>query len=730
MKVDSFAIKNNLVEIDVAFGLYSTDLGTVAAAYPSLNKDATYIETQCGVGTKVSFPIEIAYVNAGQSFGETIYVDTTSSASFWADILNWLYSLNVYGITFNAGSNKWSIDETSTYIVFNTVLVDYYVTANGNDTTGDGSIVSPWASLFKATSVVTTPGSLIKVGGGTFVETQQSVLATGVSIKGAGVSTIIKSALTTDYLELIRLYQVSEGVDGNQSISYLKIDGDIGGSSVLRRGIWVRGRKNVSIHHCTIVDFKERGVLFDGRTDNTEAPPTTYATGNSFYQNVVLNSGGYILGAYGAGCFNLGGQDGMLVYNNRIVQDQRVRGQNGWPIKYSSGGYIKGCKIFNNTLIKNVFEGDYNGDMDWDFCIELWNSQGGNEIFGNFIQGATDLAYNYKTGSYSWSYWFHDNIIQQPALNSKFNAGIYTERNVDGIIIENNVFDKVAGAIAINIEDFPPQPPTNTLRNIIIQLNIMSNLGRSIGDGNNGFGVQVSSHPTAIIDFDVLKIYNNTIVAASGFAPFEGISINLGTTPGALSNVSIINNIVQGFWDNYLYVSNSVATITTFLLKNNCRYLNANSNNPTFVDGTPSGYVNSGNIIGNPLFVSSTDFHLQSGSPCRAAGINIGTPFFGLFPDLGYVQYNYDYPSVNVSAKKVITLPASTSTLIALGEGNGPLTYAWTKTGGPTGGTITSPTAATTGITGLIQGNYTFQCTITDANFFTAINQVVVEVIT
>lgn len=730
MKIDPYKFGGAGPAIAVAFGLYSTNFATVAAAYAGLNKDASYIENQCGVNTKVSFPIQIAYVNAGQSFGETIYVDTTNSTTFWADILNWLYSLNVYGITFDVGSNKWGVDQPSTYIVFNTVLVDYYVTANGNDATGDGSISAPWATLYQATSVVTTPGSMINVGAGTFLETQQSILAAGVSIKGAGVSSIIQSGINTDYFELIRLYQVSEGVNGNQSISHLKFDGDLANSSVLRRGIWVRGRKNVSIHDITMVNFKERGILFDGRTDNTEGPPTTYATGNSFYRNVILNSGGYILGAYGAGCFNLGGQDGMLVYQNRIVQDQRVRGENGWPIKYSSGGYIKGCKIFNNTLIKNVFEGDYNGDMDWDFAVELWNSQGGNEIFNNFIQGATDLAYNDISGSYTWSYWFHDNIVQQPALNTKFNAGIYTERQVYGIIIENNVFDKVAGAISMNIEDFPPQPPTNTLRNVLIQLNLMTNLGRAVGDGNNGFGIQVSTHPTAIIDFDVLHIYNNTIVASNGNAPFEGISINLGSTPGALSNVSIINNIVQGFWDNYLYVANSVATITTFLLKNNCRYLNANSNNPTFVNGTPAGYVNSGNIIGNPLFVSSTDYHLQSGSPCRAAGINVGTPFIGLFPDIGYVQYNYDYPSVNVSAKRVITLPTSITTLIALGEGNGPLTYAWTKTGGPAGGSITSPTAATTGITGLIQGNYIFQCTITDINFFTSINQVVVQVIT
>ena len=39
----------------------------------------------------------------------------------------------------------------------------YYVSASGNDATGTGAIGSPWKTLFKATSVVRTPGDIIFV---------------------------------------------------------------------------------------------------------------------------------------------------------------------------------------------------------------------------------------------------------------------------------------------------------------------------------------------------------------------------------------------------------------------------------------------------------------------------------------------------------------------------------------------------------------------------------------
>ena len=75
-------------------------------------------------------------------------------------------------------------------------------------------------------------------------------------------------------------------------------------------------------------------------------------------------------------------------------------------------------------------------------------------------------------------------------------------------------------------------------------------------------------------------------------------------------------------------------------------------------------------------------------------------------------------PTSDAGGDKVVQLPVSTTTLT--GSGNDVdgsiVSYAWTKVSGPSGGTISSPSSATTGITGLIEGTYNYQLLVTDNN--------------
>jgi hypothetical protein len=72
-------------------------------------------------------------------------------------------------------------------------------------------------------------------------------------------------------------------------------------------------------------------------------------------------------------------------------------------------------------------------------------------------------------------------------------------------------------------------------------------------------------------------------------------------------------------------------------------------------------------------------------------------------------------PTANAGNDQTITLPVSSTTLS--GSGTDPdgtiATYAWTQVSGPNA-TITSPAAASTTISGLTQGIYTFRLTVTD----------------
>jgi hypothetical protein len=79
-------------------------------------------------------------------------------------------------------------------------------------------------------------------------------------------------------------------------------------------------------------------------------------------------------------------------------------------------------------------------------------------------------------------------------------------------------------------------------------------------------------------------------------------------------------------------------------------------------------------------------------------------------------------PTVNAGADQTITLPASTVSLAGTGtDTDGTIaSYSWTKISGPTSGTITSTTSASTTVTALVQGVYQFQLTVTDNSGATA----------
>ncbi len=86
-------------------------------------------------------------------------------------------------------------------------------------------------------------------------------------------------------------------------------------------------------------------------------------------------------------------------------------------------------------------------------------------------------------------------------------------------------------------------------------------------------------------------------------------------------------------------------------------------------------------------------------------------------------------PTANAGANQTITLPVSSVTLNGSGaDADGTISsYQWTKTSG-TNGTITSPNSATTTVTGLTEGQYTFQLKVTDNKGATATASVTVTV--
>lgn len=89
-------------------------------------------------------------------------------------------------------------------------------------------------------------------------------------------------------------------------------------------------------------------------------------------------------------------------------------------------------------------------------------------------------------------------------------------------------------------------------------------------------------------------------------------------------------------------------------------------------------------------------------------------------------------PSANAGIDQTITLPTNSVTLNAssssAGVGNSITNYLWTKLSGTAGGTITTPTAVATTVTGLVAGSNIYQVQITNNLGATSIDQVNITV--
>jgi hypothetical protein len=486
---------------------------------------------------------------------------------------------------------------------------NYYIDPSGSDS-NSGSSSSPWKTLYYACSKATSSGDIIHVNSGTYIETNQSTLAVGVSIEGAGVTSIIKSHVTSSYTYTIQLNSNTQGTNGNQHISNIKMDGDNltgwGAISIIKRS-------NVEIYNCTFIDFNSRGIYFNV---TPEVMPTAWATGNKFHDNTVTNCTSCLPTDSGDGATGelvLGGQQTMLIYNNTFDATERASGSTGFIIK-GVDGYNKDIKIYNNSLLKTPF-----GGTVWDFVIEFWNCLGGIEIYNNTMTGSIDFSgtYGVAKGVYSYGAWIHNNIIGEATVssqNAKLTRGVQFEQQAEGIIIEKNWFKNMGTAVYFPV--YHESPFTfSTYKDITIRYNIFNNLGSADGLSKSGYGIYFNTSNGGINVCNGFYVYNNVFIGHIG-TTLTGWGIEIPDNFATISNVSIRNNIVENFDDEPVYGSTAGSGLS---IENNIFYNNGHNNIPVY---SGSGTVQK-NLTGNPLFVSSTDFHLQAGSPAIGKGLSI-----------------------------------------------------------------------------------------------------------
>ena len=488
--------------------------------------------------------------------------------------------------------------------------VTYYIDPDGDDLEGFGTKSFPWKTLEKACAVARFVGDTIHVNSGVYTVSQSCELAENVTIIGEGESSVLVGAITSDWTGILTLNSSLEGTKGNQSISNLTFDGN----KITWQAIIINARSNVKIHDCTFKNFRNSGVTFNGKVGLYDPTvPINYATDNEFYNNIMLDCSEHVFESHAAGALKIGGQEGILIHDNIIIQDQRPDGYNGYCIKYHNNGYNKGIKIYNNTLKKNE-PSDYS--WDYNFAIELWFSRGGNEIFNNRIFGSLDIAHS-ENGEYDFGFKVYNNTFGYDTLQDcqipRRNAGIYLERGIEDIYIERNVFNNVTTPIKLypSADDY--------IRNIYITYNLFYNVGAIGGSDIDALIKWSTVDGQQNVTIENFNIFNNT--AYGGTDPV-GTGFRMPDI-GAVRSFNFQNNIVYGF-ANYAFTCglSGNSSIDQLSIKNNLFY--NNENNEFLITGyEPTNYTNTNNLYVDPEFNSSVNLRLQEGSAAIGAGIKI-----------------------------------------------------------------------------------------------------------
>ncbi|MEP7142841.1 MAG: hypothetical protein ABI707_08225 [Ferruginibacter sp.] len=501
-----------------------------------------------------------------------------------------------------------------------------YVSTTGNDVTGTGVIGNPYASLYKASTIAKKAGDIIYINRGTYTVASSVSISSGVSVQGADSSnTILNSTVSGRYIATINFSSRSL-TNGNQSVSGLKIDGGL----TTYAAIWSSKRNNMNIHGCTFKNMGSYGVIFDNTASGV------YSTGNEVYNNQFQNcAGDFFTGrnhfAYGA--LAISKQSGMRIHGNLINEDL---GRKGYGIKFSQNGDNRGLKIYSNTIItaKNI---DLPGISSWSFGIELWY-ENGLEIYKNRVHGSVDINTVTK-GAYAFGADIYDNIIGRDVLGATVETGITLEGKWDDVHIRNNQVKNVSVGMTIN------KTLSDTMRNLYIYRNTFTNLG--IVEKTRKYacwGIRfTSSCFTNVVDN--VQILNNVFSANLSCTRMWGIQL---PNQGHSTNVIVRNNIIQGFrWPIYCSTdAGSGVTIDTLSVENNIYYNNYLANAIEYTNLAPRHSIIQNNSITNPLFVSASEYRLQSRSAARNAGLNVGLPYKGASPDIG--AFDFDPPaSVN-----------------------------------------------------------------------------------
>lgn len=505
--------------------------------------------------------------------------------------------------------------------------IHIYVSTAGSDTTGYGSLDRPYRTIKYA---VGKAGNEQTVGVMDGIYYEDSIfLPAGISLtsvsQDASKVTIYPKCKLWSANPLLDLRSSTLSTSGNQSVSYLILDGTVSKGVYASRGIVLENRNDVHIHHCYIRNFKgdDRAAGITIRTTNIEkggywwhwwpANPGLLGDDSNIDSGTIkpwpsnpverfeldhcnITACGYDSNGgnrkRGRGCISLVNLKNSRIHHNHM--------DNSTIDNACILGYYR-CTAFlwNVDVYDNLLQMKQHVDRT-SFIIETWVHRGGCEFYNNVVNGGFSITYGKNTE-------IRDNrLIASPYIsdNSGATLGIEFTHQSYGKVLRNYVegFAHACVSSGTTFKNWHVLHDTEICNNICV--------------APTGFGFTVSSDKSDLSVVDGWKIYNNTI-ESKGRIRYNGIRIN--ANKGRLTNLEVVNNIVVGAGRNGgQVIVKDGAFYSGKVVSNNLFYNNKYDD----WKGDPPSAKNS--IVADPKFVTGSQgadaYKLQNKSPARNAG--------------------------------------------------------------------------------------------------------------
>jgi len=206
-------------------------------------------------------------------------------------------------------------------------------------------------------------------------------------------------------------------------------------------------------------------------------------------------------------------------------------------------------------------------------------------------------------------------------MNTQPEVGVYL-CDADNIHIWNNKFKNLASAIVITSYG------TTTVRDVYIYCNLITDAGVITSNvWGYGSGIQFGGLTTGVVRN--IHMINNTMSGNPGNRQTM-VGIWMPTVTDGIGKMIVVrNNIIKGFQYASIMSAGPQPRMDSVFIENNIFYENATlgtgyapDNLPYYTNvPLPIYNVQQNNIVGNPLFISTTDYHLQGTSPAKGKGI-------------------------------------------------------------------------------------------------------------